>query len=119
MLKSLWPTSPPPAKPRVPKRGRLKPSPAQNLLQRLERYQAAGLAFIHDFRVPFDNHLAERDLRMMKVQQQLSGAFRALAGAEIFARLRSYISTVRKPSGNVLDALTSALLEQPFIPLPL
>lgn len=108
--------NPPPEKPDLPKRGRLKQSSAQNLLQRLAQYQAAVLAFIHDFRVPFDNNLAERDLRMMKVKLKISGAFRTQLGAEIFADLRSYISTVRKQGLNVLESLHNALLGQPFIP---
>jgi transposase len=111
--------NPLPAPPSVPKRGRLPQSPAQNLLQRLEKYEAAVLAFIYDFRVPFDNNLAERDLRMMKVKQKVSGTFRTPAGADTFARLRSYISTVRKQAVNVLDALTNALLGTPFLPVSL
>lgn len=107
----------PPAEPsQPPKRGRLKQSTAHNLLQRLGKYQAAVLAFLHDFRIPFDNNLAERDLRMMKVKQKISGAFRTWGGAEIFANLRSYISTVRKQGCNVLEAIQNALLGQPFIP---
>lgn len=116
LLAQGWQANPPPEKPELAKRGRLKQSTAQNLLQRLGKYQAAVLAFIHDFRVPFDNNLAERDLRMMKVKQKISGAFRTQLGAEIFADLRSYISTVRKQGQNVLAAIQHALLGQPFIP---
>jgi transposase len=116
LLAQGWQANPPPEAPLEPKRGRLKQSTAQNLLQRLGKYQAAVLAFIHDFRVPFDNNLAERDLRMMKVKQKISGAFRTWTGAETFAKLRSYISTARKQGLNALDAIRSALLGQPFIP---
>jgi transposase len=111
--------NPPPEKPVLPKRGRLKQSPTRNLLLRLEKHQDAVLAFIHDVRVPFDNNIAERDLRMMKVKPKISGAFHTLTGAETFAQLRSYISTVRKQSGNVLDALISVFPGQPFMPSPL
>jgi len=72
--------------------------------------------FMHDFRVPFDNNLAERDLRMMKLKQKISGGFRTKRGAHLFARVRSYISTVRKHGNNVLDAISSALSGDPFIP---
>lgn len=116
LLAQGWQANPPPEKPDLPRRGRLKQSTAQNLLLRLDKYQAAVLAFIHDFRVPFDNNLAERDLRMMKVKQKISGAFRTQLGAEIFADLRSYISTARKQGHNVLEAIHNALLGQPFIP---
>jgi hypothetical protein len=116
LLAQGWLANPPPQQVQRPKRGRLKQSTAQNLLQRLGKYQTAILAFIHDFRVPFDNNLAERDLRMMKVKQKISGAFRTQLGAEIFAKLRSYISTVRKQGINVIAAIHDALLGQPFIP---
>ena len=92
-------------------------SPARNLLHRLHRYQAQTLAFLSDFRVPFDNNQAERDVRMMKVKQKISGAFRTRPGADTFCILRSYISTVRKQGVNVIQALMDALLGQPFIPL--
>jgi transposase len=107
-----------PKPPPTGKQGRPKQTKPQNLLDRLYRYQAQVLAFIYDFRVPFDNNLAERDLRMMKVKQKISGTFRTTKGAALFCAIRSYISTVRKRGLCVIQTLLDALLGRPFIPLP-
>lgn len=90
--------------------------PVTNLLIRLRDYRTATLAFLHHPEVPFDNNLAERDLRMMKVKQKISGAFRTWAGAEIFAAVRSYLLTARKQGLSMLHAAVLAFDATPFIP---
>jgi transposase len=100
-----------------PRRGRRKQSKARNLLDRLRTHADAVLAFLHDWAVPFDNNQAERDLRMLKVQQKISGTFRDPASADAFCRLRSYIATLRKQGRAILSALTLTLRGQPPLPV--
>ena len=97
-------------------KGRAKQSAARNLLDRLIDDQEAVLAFLHRLTVPFDNNQAERDIRMVKVQQKVSGSFRSQAGATAFCRIRGYLSTLRKQGLDLLASLEATLRGHPILP---
>ncbi len=107
------PPDPPPA---VAKRGPPKQHPARCLLNRLHRHQKQVLAFLYQLHVPFDNSQAERDSRMVKVQQKVSGGFRSSLGAQFFCRIRGYVSTMRKQGHTLLPLLEGALAGYPVFP---
>jgi len=95
---------------------KVKRSTSLNLLNRLSAYKEQILTFMYDFNIPFDNNLAERDLRMTKVKQKISGTFRSVEGANSFTRTRGYVSTVRKNGLNTLDCIMSIFTSNPVDP---
>jgi len=106
ILKEAEKESPPPDETkRQGKRGRLKRTKSRNLLERLQKYEEDVLRFMVNEIVPFTNNLGENDIRMTKVQQKISGCFRSKEGAEIFCRIRSYISSCRKQDISSTTAL--------------
>jgi transposase len=115
VLAEGWQSNPPPARdgPIKPHRKR---HPAVNLLDRLQVGKEEVLAFLSNFAVPFSNNQAERDIRMVKVQQKVSGSFRSDAGVIAFCRIRGYLSTLRKQGLPLLAALQATLHAQPMLP---
>jgi transposase len=105
-----------PAPPPSGKRGRTRKSKAANLLGRLDLYADDVLRFATDFRVSFDNNEAERQVRMVKVQQKISGGFRTKAGATAWLAVRSYLATVMKNGENPLGALQRLMVADPWMP---
>ena len=102
--------------PKIKKRGKSKRHKSHNLHARLVDHKAEVMGFMNDFFLPFDNNLAERDIRMAKLKQKISGCFRTGGGGEVFSKFRSYISTVRKQGLNQFDALIDLFNNEPFIP---
>lgn len=96
----------PPPK-RTGKRGRLKKSKGLNLIERLKEHKCSVMSFAFDKNIPFTNNQAERDLRHCKTKLKIAGCFRSFQGAEQYARISSFSSTLRKNSINVLDSLRS------------
>ncbi len=111
--------NPLPDPPAEPRRGRPKKSKARNLVERLQTHAEAVLRFLHDFRVSYSNNQGERDMRMVKTQQKISGTFRSKTAAEEFFRIRSYLSTVKKQGLPVLHSLRQALQGAPVLPAAL
>jgi transposase len=96
---------------------KLKKTDEQRLAFALEKYKYLFLKFIKQPEVPFGNNQAERDLRMIKVKQKVSGCFRSYTHASYFASIRGYISTLKKNNQNVLENIKNVFLENPYVPV--
>jgi transposase len=96
---------------------RPKRTKSQNLLLRLDERETETLRFAHDFRVPFDNNLCERDLRMVKLRQKISGCWRTRVGARRVLAIRSYLSTARKQGQRPVEVLTALAAGKPWVPM--
>jgi len=107
----------PPSEKKEGRRGRTEQSVPRNLPERLRTYKPETLRFMYDFRVPFDNNQAERDIRMIKVRQKVSGTFRTGKGAEIFCRIRTYIPNAKKNACNIIHAIGRAFQGNSFMPI--
>ena len=93
--------------------GTQAPKESRRMAKRLAKYEEETLLFMLDFDVPFTNNLAERDIRMPKLKQKISGGFRTLEGAKAFARIRGFISTLRKQNKNVLAGISAVFAGNP------
>src|SRR5690606_28080873 len=87
------------------KSGKVKQTKERNLLDRLEKFEDQVLLFMKNKDVPFTNNQAERDIRMVKVHQKISGQFKSMNGAKYFCRIRGYLMTLRKRGHAPLDKL--------------
>ena len=99
--------------PKLGKNGRIKKTKAYLLLEMFRDHQPEVLRFVTNPIVPFDNNQAERDFRMIKLRQKISGGFRTRLGGEVFCRIRSYISTLRKQGYPVLESIHQAMIGKP------
>lgn len=95
---------------------KFKKTDEQKLAFALEKHKGLFLKFLGQPEIPFDNNQAERDLRMIKVKQKVSGCFRSAAHAQYFARIRGYISTLKKNGQPVLEQIRQAFLDNPYLP---
>ncbi len=114
IVDSGYAVNPPPENtPQKSRRGRPKRTEPVKMLDRFRDYRNEVLGFMYDFEIPFDNNLAERDLRMMKLHQKISGQFKTIFAANMFCRIRSYISSAKKHNINVMQALMDVFYGKP------
>jgi len=96
------------------KRGSIKKTKSQNLIERFRNHKEKIIRFIRDFKVPFGNNIAEQAMRMTKVKLKISGCFRSKEGVESFALTRSYIDTHRKQGNDIMEAIGLAINGKPL-----
>jgi transposase len=112
---AAWEVEEPPPEKIKGKRGKTKKTKARNLLERLCVHREKVLAFAFNEDVPFTNNLAERDLRPVKLKQKISNCFRSFEGAEVYARIESFISTCRKNNKNVFNEIYNTFNGENFL----
>lgn len=105
----------PPPRKTPGQKGRYKRTKGRNLVERLVREKEAVLAFAFNEEVPFTNNMAERDVRPAKVKLKVSNCFRSFEGAEIYARIASFVSTARKHDRNVYSELCTTFSGHNFL----
>lgn len=93
--------------------------PKRNLLRRLWSYEQSILSFLFDVRLEPTNNRAERDIRMVKLRDKISGCFRNEAIAQVWMKCRSYIATARKQGHTFLAAIEGVLRGAPIMPVAL
>jgi len=108
IIKQGYKANPPPKK--TGKRGRPKKGKALCLVERMDSHREEILRFMEERDVPFSNNLAERDLRMVKVRQKISGTFRNMERVKDYCSIRSYISTIKKQNKDVFTALVDSFV---------
>ena len=100
---------------KVNAKGRAKKSKGRNLLERLIKHKEAVLAFAFEKEVPFTNNQAERDIRPVKLKQKISGCFRTIEGADVYARIEGFVSTARKQGRSVFKELCRVFEGDSFV----
>ncbi|MEE3394093.1 MAG: IS66 family transposase [Lachnospiraceae bacterium] len=95
------------------KRGRKKRGKVLALVDRLKKYKASVCMFLTDFKVPFDNNMAEQSIRIIKVKTKVSGCFRLMDGAKDYLKIMSYVGTAKKQGHTAFEAIKHAVLGDP------
>ena len=87
----------------------------RRMLNRLTEYKDCYLLFIRDYKAPFTNNQAERDLRPCKTKQKVSGCFRSWLGIQRYVRIRSFVSTLKKCKLNLLESISKVIHGRPLV----